>query len=128
MRRTSCLTTIVNWNPFKRRVQFDVIRRDRCLMSLDEWQASPGLVKIAQNHLNHPEMRLMLDVLRNEHVNQRFYADDVSAHVRVVAQARSEGYTQCLASFEALGKFIGKAELGEETFGAIAMPQEKEEA
>ena len=116
----------MNWNPFKRRVRYDVIRRDRCLMSLAEWQSSTGLVKLAQAHLNHPEVRLMLDVLRNEHVNQRFYADDVPAHIRVVAQARSEGYTQALSSFEALGKFIPKVELGEETFGAT-LPQEKEE-
>ena len=84
-------------------------------------------MKLAQAHLNHPEMRLMLDVLVNEHVNQRCYADDCAAHVRVVAQARIEGYTTCLANLEALGKFIPKVELGEETFGAT-LPQEKDEA
>lgn len=115
----------MNWNPFKRQRRYEIVQRDRCLMRLDEWQASPGLVKLAQVHLNHPEMRLMLDVLRNEHCCQRVYSDDVSPNIRVVAQARSEGYTQALANLEALGKFVSKAELGEETFGAVQNEPDK---
>ncbi len=119
----------MNWNPFKRRrrQEHDIIRRDRCLMLLDEWQSSPGLVKMAQSHLNHPEVRLMLDVVHNAITWRNELPLDAPPHARVALQSRSEGYSQCLANLEALGKFDPKAELGEETFGATDLPQEKEE-
>lgn len=111
------------WNPFKRRQQIEVIKRDRCLMRLTEWQSNPSLVKLAQTHLSNPEIRLMLDVLITEHPGGMVYADGASHDVRVVAQARSEGYTLCLANLEALGKFVQQKEPIEETFGAVEPPE-----
>ena len=108
----------MNWNHFKRKQRIEVIQRDRSQLRLSEWRAAPHLVKLAQDTLARPEVRLMLDVLHNEHPSGMVYNDGVPHDVRVVAQARSEGYTMALSNLESLGSFSKQAVPVEDTFGA----------
>lgn len=102
------------WNRFKTHI--NIIRRDRYQLRLAEWQSDPNLVTVAIKVLSSGELQLMLDVVRNEHPGQRVYADDCNTNVRLIAQARAEGYTMALANFEALGKFKKPEEAFEPTF------------
>jgi len=102
------------WNRF--RTHINIVRRDRCQLRLSDWQSDKALVVFGQKEWARAELQLMLDVLRNEHPGQKVYADDCNANIRLVAQARAEGYTMALANLEALGKFQASEVSHEPTF------------
>lgn len=103
------------WKRFSS-VHVNIIRRDRYQLRLTEWQSDKALVTLAINELARANLQVMLDCVRNEHPGQRVFAHQCSPNDRVVAQAQCEGYTMCLANFEALGKFQKQIEMSEPTF------------
>lgn len=106
--------------PFKKesppKPSFLVIDRDPVKLRLSEFRTNNALVGDAQKILLIPGLRLMLDVLRNEHPGQWVLPPGASSLDRIRAQCLAEGYTMALANFEAMGKFEQMTEMPEPTF------------
>lgn len=96
-------------------VEVRVIHRDPCQLTLDQWRADPRFISIAKKFLDNPEFRLMMDVLRTEHLAS-YCMTSANIEQRAVAQARGEGYTMCLNNIEALGQFAAEKREVQSTF------------
>lgn len=101
------------WKP-KRRVE--VVKRDPLKLRLHDWQSDEKLVQGAAQVLSGDYMRMMMDVLRNEHPAFIVLNPDVRLDARAAFQMRCEGYTMALANLEALGLFKRPAEVLESSF------------
>lgn len=104
--------------PFKPKPtpQFMVIARDPIKLRLHEFRSNKSMVGMAQKSLLSPELKIMLDVLRNEHPCMVVMSTGTNPNDRIVAQARGEGYTMALANLEAMGDFQQITEMPEPTF------------
>jgi hypothetical protein len=106
---------------FKRKVQtpkpnFLVIARDPIKLRLAEFRSNKSLAGDAQKIIAIPGVRLMLDVLRNEHPGQWVLPPGATTLDRIRAQCLAEGYTMALANFEAMGEFTEMTQMPEPTF------------
>lgn len=97
--------------------RIQVLEREASELRLAEWRSDPNLTKEAAKILAGSFVKIMLDVLENEHPGA-FVMLRGDQNDRAVQQARAEGYTMCLSNLKALGKHEKPhKELGEATFG-----------
>lgn len=110
--------SLMNWRFWKKpsTTVVKVVNRDRSQLRLAEWQRDASRTSLAVNVLSDPDVRLMLDVVANEHPSSNVLSDDVNPNVRLVHQARGEGYTMALSNLEALAQFRKPQEALEATF------------
>lgn len=94
----------------------EVIQRDPCRLTLNEWRQTPELVEQAQKALMNPTVRLMLDVLRTEHLGNYMLMGTTSLEDRAIVHAKCEGYSLALNNLESLAKSAHKEEAIEATF------------
>lgn len=72
-------------------------------LRLEEYRSEPALVGIAQKILASQDLKLMLQVVSNEHPGfQVFNPVNATEAMRAAQQAKCEGYTLCMANLEAL--------------------------
>jgi len=90
--------------------QIEVVRRDSTTLTLDEWRSDPKVCAAAAKVLADPTVRMMLDVLRNNHLGMMVLPMGSSLEVRACVQSLSEGYSMCLNNLEAMAihKPVGK--------------------
>ncbi len=81
-----------------------MVYRETCTLTVEEWRRQESLVQMAQAQLIKPELKQMIDALKNSNPAYNVYAENVPELVRIVAQARAEGYGMALANFEGLGR------------------------
>lgn len=86
-------------------------------LTLAKWLKEENLIASAANLLKHPDLRAMLDVLRNEHPAIKGIALGTPIDQRAVFQARGEGYQLCLNNLLAMGEKPKKKTEIEETWG-----------
>ncbi len=108
------------WNFRKVEPELHVRLVDRPVTHLrvDEFRADKELVHLAAIVLANPNTQLMISVLKNEHPGFEVLGAGASPNDRVVAQARSEGYTIALATLESLGVKANLPERLVSTFGS----------
>ena len=100
----------------RRKTEIRVIARDPIRLRLSEFRTNRALVGEAQKILMLGSLKLMLDVLRNEHPCMMVLQTGSSPNDRVVLQARGEGYTMALANLEAMAQFQEATPVLEATF------------
>jgi hypothetical protein len=101
---------------FKRYVRIKAIEREVCRLRLGEWRADPQFVAMGATVLAQPNLKLMLDVIENEHPGHYVLPDGTSAQDRLTAQGRAEGYTMALANLRSMGTLARLSERIESTF------------
>lgn len=85
-------------------------------LTLAKWLKEENLIASAATILKHPDMRAMLDVLRNEHPAIKGIALGTPIDQRAIFQARGEGYQLCLNNLMALGEKPTKKQEIQETY------------
>jgi hypothetical protein len=112
----------MNW-PFRKQApvpkvetQIKVIHRKATELRLHEWRQDSRLVGAARALLTGDHMKIMLDVLRNEHPGNTVFTSTVDLQTRAAHQAKCEGYTICLANLEAMADFKEPEQTVEPTF------------
>lgn len=104
---------------FKKRntpVAIKILEREACNLRLSLWRSDVNLTKAAGRVLNSTDMRLMIDVLQNEHPGACIMLRGDQSE-RAAQQARCEGYTMCLANLKSLAVHQpATQQLGEPTF------------
>jgi hypothetical protein len=105
----------------KPKITVVVLNRDPLKLRLNEFRSNKSLVGEAQKMMLTGSIRLMLDVLRNEHPCMMVLPIGASPTDRIAAQCRAEGYTMALANFEAMADFQEMKSMPEPTFE----PEEK---
>ena len=94
----------MNFWPFNKQLRrIEVIRRDRCELTLAQWQEDKHLSKGGQILLANPYMKLAIDMLRNSHPGWLVMHPGMTLESRALQQARAEGYTMAIANLEAIG-------------------------
>jgi len=78
-----------------------VVHREVSRLTVDEWRSNPDLVKMALRVLSNPEVRTMMDTLRNSHIG-RYTGTNMTMEGRAIHQAQTEGYNTALNNLEAL--------------------------
>jgi len=106
----------MNWFKKKTLPQMVVIARDPLKLRLHEFRSNKSLVGEAQKMMMTGSLRLMLDVLRNEHPCLFVLPMGASPTDRMAVQCRAEGYTMALANLEAMTDFQELATMPEPTF------------
>lgn len=94
----------------------EIIRKDVVKLQLSDWQKDKTLVAGAQAALNGDFMRLVVQVLKNEHPGHVVLPKNFPIELRSAHQSQCEGYTMALANLEAMGTLKEIADLGEPTF------------
>jgi len=111
---------------FKSRRKVQILQRDVCRLSPEEWRADPDMVKLARAVLNDPRFRLMLDCVYFAHPANAIYGK-ISIEDRALVQAQSQGYTIALACFKSLGVNSQLAQdLGDPTYEPPELETEAE--
>lgn len=72
-------------------------------LRLEEYRSEPALVSAAQRVLNDPDLRLMIQVLQNEHPCWQVFVANAEPHTRSAHQSKGEGYTLSLSNMESMG-------------------------
>lgn len=93
----------MRWFRRRPKAKIEVIKREVCRLTVQEWRADPGWVGTGASVLSDPRLRQMLDVVGNSSPAFEVLPYGTAAQDRLVAQARAEGYTMALANLEALG-------------------------
>lgn len=94
----------MNW-PFSKpatQTRIQVVRRYGSKLRMAEWRSDPALCNTARKVLDDGNVRLMLDVIRNEHLAMIVLPTGAPPEVRAAVQAMSEGYSMCLNNLEAM--------------------------
>lgn len=116
----------MNWlrQLFRRPVQtrIQVVRRYGFKLRMAEWRADPVLCNTARKVLDDGNVRLIVDVLRNEHLALLVLPTGASSEVRAAVQAMSEGYSMCLNNLEAMAIHQPLTKELEPTFEPPEMP------
>lgn len=79
-----------------------IVRRYGSKLRLTEWKSDPHLCNTARKVLDDGNVRLMLDVIRNEHIAMIVLPTGASPDVRAAVQAMSEGYSMALNNLESM--------------------------
>lgn len=95
-------------------------------MRLDQWQASPELVKAARKLLDSREFQAMLAVLRNENPSNYGLRPPASDSDHVAHAYKSTGYALALNNLEALGVLERRRGALEATFEPEEPPKTTE--
>lgn len=95
---------------------YRIVERDISRLTLSEWRSNDALLKQAAKFLNDPQFRMMLDVLRNEHISNQVVSLDAKPEARSALLARIEGYSMALTNLEAMGTQEVQEEALEATF------------
>jgi hypothetical protein len=90
------------WLFKKPKINVQVILRDPLKLRLNEFRSNKSLVGEAQKMMMTASLRLMLDVLRNEHPCMTVLPMGMTPTDRMAVQCRAEGYTMALANLEAM--------------------------
>lgn len=101
---------------FRHPRQIQIIKRDPCRLTLEEWRSSPELVLQAQKYLNDPGFRIMLDVLDMENPIGISNFAHIPIEERAIMQARCEGYRMAISTLESMGKPTTRTERVVATF------------
>lgn len=72
-------------------------------LRLHELRADERLTSNSAAILSNEHLKIMVDVLRNEHPAYNVLPPDTMEHVRAAQQARCEGYTLCLSNLLSMG-------------------------
>jgi len=90
----------------RRSIKVHVLKRDPTSLRLHEWRGDQELTNTAARALANPDIKLMLQVLDNEHPGSALvFREDVGIEPRAIQQARAEGYTMALQNLRALARF-----------------------
>ena len=100
------------------RFKVRIVDRPVSHLRADEFRADKELVHLAATVLANANVQLMLSVMRNEHPGFEVLSPAAGPNDRLVAQARAEGYTIALATFESLGAAASLPERLVSTFGS----------
>lgn len=98
------------------RTKVNIIQRDITKIRLSEWRSDKKLCQVAKKILSDENVRVMLEVARNEHLAMQVLPLGVSMETRASAQAMSEGYSICLNNIEAMAIHQPSAKEIEATF------------
>jgi hypothetical protein len=85
-------------------VQIRIIHRDIARMTKEDWRSQPDLVKSATNVVASQTFKLMMDVIRNDHLAS-YYIPVATTEERAAHQLRCEGYNLALKDLEALAVY-----------------------
>jgi len=99
-------------------VQIRIVQRDPFRVTVEEWRGSEELCMAAHKALNDPNVRRMLDTLRNSHLGMYDMPADFSSEQRSIKSAVIEGFGIALNTFESLAVHKKPQEPIEATFGA----------
>lgn len=102
--------------PKQVRVEIRVLGRDISKLTLSDWRSDEKLVSGAGAALSGDFVKLMMEVLRNEHPAFQVMHPQYSLEARALQQARAEGYTLCLSNLEAMGRKAANVVQLEPTF------------
>lgn len=108
----------MSWKFWQRPTQtkIQIVRRYGFKLRLAEWRSDPALCNTARKVLDDGNVRLMLDVLRTEHLAMIVLPTGVSSEVRAAVQAMSEGYSMALNNLESMALHQPLAKQLEATF------------
>jgi len=88
-------------------VKIQVVRRDPFRLTPDEWRSDPTLCSLATKTLAIPEVRMMLDTLRNA-AHGWVMNPAMPFEERAIRASVNEGYMICLTEFEKLSQPVAK--------------------
>lgn len=115
-------------NLFRRRSQpqpeIVVIPRQPNQILIAEWRATKDLVAKARAVLSDPDVRMMLDTVRNSAPLLSVTSEYLPSHVRSVMLGRIEGYEMAMNDLEALASYAEPKEMPEATFEPQELPTE----
>lgn len=97
-------------------VSYQIVPRDICRLTMEQWRATPDLCNSANKALHDPIVRHMLDVCRTEHLANYTDTRPMSIEDRAIICARAEGYGIALNNFESLARHERPKEPLVETF------------
>lgn len=97
-------------------VKIQIIGVEATKLQLSDWQKDKALVAAAKNVLNNDYAKLMVQVLKNEHVGNMVLPKNFPMELRSAHQSQCEGYTLCLANIEAMATLKVLADVPESTF------------
>lgn len=112
---------------FSRRpvVKLHIIERERSRLTAAEFKSQKDLVARARNVLDNADVKMLMDICRNESPANMVYSEQVPSEWRATVHARIEGYHMALNTIESLGLWEEpKKEVGDPTFDAPEMPPE----
>ena len=81
-----------------------LLNREVANLRIAEWRADPALCAKALAVLANPDLRLMLEVIANDHPAHYILRDDTPVEQRAIYQGRGEGYTLALANLRSLAR------------------------
>ena len=113
------------WKRKPETLQVHIVDRPVTHLRADEFRADKELVHLATTVLANSNMQIMLQVLKNEHPGFDVLPSNADSIQRVVWQARSEGFSLCLATLESLGIQATLPERLVSTFGAVDPTQQQ---
>lgn len=99
--------------------KIQVVVKDPTLLRVSEWRGDKDLCSTARNVLMTPDLRLMLQVVLNEHPAFIALTHGTPVEERAIWQARAEGYGLALANLQSLSKFEEAREPLVEDFSQI---------
>ena len=96
-------------------LQTQIVRRDSCRLTIDQWRSDRGMVKLASKIMSNPDFQLMIDVLRTHHIVNYSLMLNPTMEQRAFQQAKGEGYSLCLSNLESMAQYsIPESELIED--------------
>jgi hypothetical protein len=105
-------------------VQVQILYRDVCRLTLDEWRSDAALTKAAAKFLNDPQFRVMVDVLRTQHLANSSLPTDAPPEARSAWLGRIEGYGAALTDLESMMVFAKPVPQLEATFEPETLEKE----
>jgi hypothetical protein len=110
------------FNLFKRERKLEIIRVESSRVRLHEFRSDKGLVGVAQKVLADSNVRLMLDVLRNESPANWGLPQTFTSEQRAAVQAMIQGYQMAINNLEAMAAFKKPVELEQPDFAPEEPP------
>lgn len=100
-----------------------LLRRDASSLTVNEWRKNGDLLQAARKVLEQPDMRLMLDTIRNTHFYEFDLIGNHPIEQRAIRQAESSGFALAIKMLKSLGEPLPSQEMPEATFDAPELPQ-----
>lgn len=119
--------SVAKWFP-KRPVLLQIVWRDISRITVKMWRENAEQVKMSAKHLNDPEVRQMIDVLRfSASPHNAMLGLEATLEARAIWQARIEGYSAALNDFESLGVLLMPEHTVEATYSPAELPETEKE-
>lgn len=104
--------------------KIQVIGVEAVKLQLSDWQKDPALVTMAQKVFSDTNLKIMLQVIRNEHPAFQVLPKNFPNELRSAHQSQCEGYTMCLANLEAMATLKQLTEMPEPDYSREEPPTE----